>query len=87
MGIAVAVIYLPIFIFCTIVSIYAGGKICNFDSPFEKTNGLALLQLFVLFLGMIVPMIICIFVMWLIPIKNNPSWDGGEFNLQVHHEP
>ena len=83
MGIAVSVIYIPIFIICTIVAIWTGRKISDFDSPFEKTTYSGLLQIFALLFGMGSSMIICIIAMWFIPIKNNPSWDGFIENLAI----
>ena len=83
MGIAVAVIYIPIFIICTIVAIWAGKKISDFNSPFEKSTYSGLLQIFALLFGMVSSMIICIIAMWLIPIQNNPSWDGFIENLAI----
>ncbi|MEZ4599014.1 MAG: hypothetical protein R2940_04410 [Syntrophotaleaceae bacterium] len=71
MGIAVAIIYLPIFLVCTIVSIVMGIKIFDFKSPFAKTSILALFQLFLVLLGMIIPVIICIFAMRIIQVSSN----------------
>lgn len=82
MGLAIAIIYVPIFLVCSIISIFAAYRIYNNARLITSENhSNELSPKVVQLLGMTLSIFSCLILLWTIPVDDH--WNGFIENLAI----